>query len=169
MQIISTIDKCFIISAPLKLSANFCFINFPHVYVPDKICDQVSDAVLDAHLRKDPDAKVACGKFRQGPLSCLRLNWLSWGDVRNVKSKICQTFLIWSAHLKLLTWSSFMAWLTNVSIENVLMLFCLFLAIVLRYSLGTWGVLSVKLLLQLMQNQHKWFIIWQGSIISLET
>merc|ERR1719290_816061 len=27
---------------------------------PDKICDQVSDAVLDAHLAQDPDAKVAC-------------------------------------------------------------------------------------------------------------
>lgn len=27
---------------------------------PDKICDQVSDAVLDAHLKEDPDAKVAC-------------------------------------------------------------------------------------------------------------
>jgi len=27
---------------------------------PDKICDQISDAVLDAHLRKDPNAKVAC-------------------------------------------------------------------------------------------------------------
>ncbi|XP_043243664.1 S-adenosylmethionine synthase-like isoform X2 [Amphibalanus amphitrite] len=27
---------------------------------PDKICDQVSDAILDAHLREDPDAKVAC-------------------------------------------------------------------------------------------------------------
>ncbi|MEE6488690.1 hypothetical protein FKM82_015322 [Ascaphus truei] len=25
-----------------------------------KICDQISDAVLDAHLRQDPDAKVAC-------------------------------------------------------------------------------------------------------------
>lgn len=28
----------------------------------DKICDQISDAVLDAHLREDPDAKVACGE-----------------------------------------------------------------------------------------------------------
>lgn len=28
----------------------------------DKICDQISDAVLDAHLAQDPDAKVACGK-----------------------------------------------------------------------------------------------------------
>merc|ERR1712055_230128 len=27
---------------------------------PDKICDQVSDQVLDAHLRQDPNAKVAC-------------------------------------------------------------------------------------------------------------
>merc|ERR1712130_527538 len=27
---------------------------------PDKICDQVSDAVLDACLREDPEAKVAC-------------------------------------------------------------------------------------------------------------
>jgi S-adenosylmethionine synthetase len=26
----------------------------------DKICDQVSDAVLDAHLKQDPNAKVAC-------------------------------------------------------------------------------------------------------------
>ncbi|NXY25370.1 METK1 synthase, partial [Atrichornis clamosus] len=26
----------------------------------DKICDQISDAVLDAHLRQDPNAKVAC-------------------------------------------------------------------------------------------------------------
>jgi len=27
---------------------------------PDKMCDQISDAVLDAHLEKDPDSKVAC-------------------------------------------------------------------------------------------------------------
>lgn len=27
---------------------------------PDKICDQVSDAILDAILEKDPDARVAC-------------------------------------------------------------------------------------------------------------
>ena len=27
----------------------------------DKICDQVSDAVLDACLRQDPGSKVACG------------------------------------------------------------------------------------------------------------
>ncbi|RMD85311.1 MAG: methionine adenosyltransferase [Candidatus Dadabacteria bacterium] len=27
---------------------------------PDKICDQISDAVLDAHLALDPDSRVAC-------------------------------------------------------------------------------------------------------------
>jgi len=27
---------------------------------PDKMCDQISDAVLDAHLKSDPDSKVAC-------------------------------------------------------------------------------------------------------------
>jgi S-adenosylmethionine synthetase len=26
---------------------------------PDKVCDQISDAILDAHLREDPDARVA--------------------------------------------------------------------------------------------------------------
>ncbi|XP_035908912.1 S-adenosylmethionine synthase isoform X1 [Anopheles stephensi] len=27
---------------------------------PDKMCDQISDAILDAHLEQDPNAKVAC-------------------------------------------------------------------------------------------------------------
>jgi S-adenosylmethionine synthetase len=27
------------------------------------MCDQISDAILDAHLKQDPDAKVACGKY----------------------------------------------------------------------------------------------------------
>jgi S-adenosylmethionine synthetase len=27
---------------------------------PDKICDQISDAVLDAMIKDDPDARVAC-------------------------------------------------------------------------------------------------------------
>lgn len=26
------------------------------------MCDQISDAVLDAHLKLDPNAKVACGE-----------------------------------------------------------------------------------------------------------
>jgi len=27
---------------------------------PDKVCDQIADAVLDAHLAEDPDSRVAC-------------------------------------------------------------------------------------------------------------
>ena len=27
---------------------------------PDKVCDQISDAVLDAILEKDPNGRVAC-------------------------------------------------------------------------------------------------------------
>ena len=27
---------------------------------PDKMCDQISDAILDAHLAEDPDSRVAC-------------------------------------------------------------------------------------------------------------
>ena len=30
---------------------------------PDKICDQISDAVLDEILKLDPDAHVACECF----------------------------------------------------------------------------------------------------------
>ena len=30
---------------------------------PDKICDQISDAVLDAILAKDPKSRVACESF----------------------------------------------------------------------------------------------------------
>src|SRR5918994_5032122 len=27
---------------------------------PDKLCDQISDAIVDAHLAGDPDSRVAC-------------------------------------------------------------------------------------------------------------
>ena len=27
---------------------------------PDKLCDQISDAILDAIIKDDPDARVAC-------------------------------------------------------------------------------------------------------------
>ena len=31
--------------------------------VSDKICDQVSDAILDSCLAQDPYSKVACGEW----------------------------------------------------------------------------------------------------------
>ena len=30
---------------------------------PDKVCDQISDAILDKHLEQDPNARVACEKI----------------------------------------------------------------------------------------------------------
>ena len=27
---------------------------------PDKVCDQISDAILDAYLKEDPASRVAC-------------------------------------------------------------------------------------------------------------
>ena len=30
----------------------------PYSFFADKMCDQISDAVLDAHLKLDPDSKV---------------------------------------------------------------------------------------------------------------
>ena len=30
---------------------------------PDKVCDQISDAILDAALAQDPEARVACETF----------------------------------------------------------------------------------------------------------
>lgn len=41
--------------------SNLNFVYF--IFVLDKMCDQISDAILDAHLKQDPDAKVACGEF----------------------------------------------------------------------------------------------------------
>lgn len=40
------------------------------VYYSDKMCDQISDAVLDAHLRQDPNAKVACGMYLLSFIMC---------------------------------------------------------------------------------------------------
>ena len=30
---------------------------------PDKVCDQISDAILDAIIERDKDARVACETF----------------------------------------------------------------------------------------------------------
>lgn len=43
----------------------FILVTLNNAYIfsrSDKICDQISDAVLDAHLKQDPNAKVACGE-----------------------------------------------------------------------------------------------------------
>lgn len=38
---------------------------------PDKLCDQVSDAILDACIKQDPDSKVAIETAVKGKVCCL--------------------------------------------------------------------------------------------------
>lgn len=48
------------------------------------MCDQISDAVLDAYLSQDPDSKVACGKF-----SALNVKLLTRENVSRIKMVLC--------------------------------------------------------------------------------
>lgn len=48
--------------ATTPAASNVNQFNFSILFVSDKMCDQISDAILDAHLKQDPNAKVACGK-----------------------------------------------------------------------------------------------------------
>ena len=59
-------------------------INTPHVFTsesvgkghPDKLCDQISDAVLDACLDIDPHSRVACETMAGFNMVINFLNWL---------------------------------------------------------------------------------------------
>ena len=58
---------------------------------PDKICDQISDAVLDACLKEDPDARVACETFATTGLVIVggEITTTTYVDIQNiVRSKI---------------------------------------------------------------------------------
>ena len=42
---------------------------------PDKVCDRISDMVVDTYLSKDPDARVACETF-----TTTKQSSVSWGN-----------------------------------------------------------------------------------------
>jgi S-adenosylmethionine synthetase len=53
---------------------------------PDKICDQISDAVLDALLEKDPHARVACETYVKTGMVLVggEITTSSWVDVERI-------------------------------------------------------------------------------------
>lgn len=57
----SRIQRCFQMHKWCFLCFDLFFWSFPP-RLADKMCDQISDAVLDAYLKEDPDSRVACGE-----------------------------------------------------------------------------------------------------------
>ena len=61
---------------------------------PDKVCDQISDAVLDAYLKADPNSRVACETMIKNNMVIIAGEITSDGNpeleeiVRNVINKI---------------------------------------------------------------------------------
>jgi S-adenosylmethionine synthetase len=71
------------------------FMSSPQLYLtsesvteghPDKLCDQVSDGVLDAILAKDPDARVACETATTTGLIVVmgEISTSAWVDVQKI-------------------------------------------------------------------------------------
>ena len=52
---------------------------------PDKICDQISDAVLDALLTEDPESRVACETVVNTGLCLLTWEITSKAKVDDIK------------------------------------------------------------------------------------
>ncbi len=59
---------------------------------PDKLCDQISDAVLDACLKDDPDSHVACETFASTALILVggEITTKTFVDIQGVARKIAE-------------------------------------------------------------------------------
>ena len=57
---------------------------------PDKVCDQISDAILDAILAKDPEAHVACETFTPtGTVICMgEISTSAYVDVQSIARNV---------------------------------------------------------------------------------
>src|SRR5580698_3182394 len=57
---------------------------------PDKIADQISDAVLDALLTHDPNARVACETFVKTGMVLVggEISTSAWVDVENITRRV---------------------------------------------------------------------------------
>ena len=61
---------------------------------PDKVCDQISDAILDAIIEKDPEAHVACETFTTtGMVVCMgEINTSSYVPVEKIEAAVDEVF-----------------------------------------------------------------------------
>ena len=57
---------------------------------PDKVCDQISDAVLDALLAQDPQSRVACETFATAGIVTLmgEITTEGWADFNDIARKV---------------------------------------------------------------------------------
>jgi len=57
---------------------------------PDKIADQIADAILDEFLRLDPESKVACEVFVTTGLVIIggEVTSNAWVDIRDIARKV---------------------------------------------------------------------------------
>jgi S-adenosylmethionine synthetase len=60
---------------------------------PDKICDQISDGVLDAMLQQDPNARVACEAFVKTGMVLIggEVTTTAWVDIETVVRSIVRS------------------------------------------------------------------------------
>ena len=62
---------------------------------PDKICDQISDAVLDALLEQDPDSRVACETVcTTGMIMCMgEISTKGYADISKIARQVVVTLV----------------------------------------------------------------------------
>ena len=70
---------------------------------PDKICDQISDGILDAILAKDPMARVACETSVTTGLVLIfgEISTEAWVDVRGVAREVIRSVGLQQAGVRL--------------------------------------------------------------------
>ena len=79
----------------------------------DKICDQISDAVLDAHLKQDPDAKVACGKYTQTKI--IAQSWTKLTHRGYSHYLLCSDIIPLDTYM----WIQYKAFLSSAEVRNL--------------------------------------------------
>ena len=61
---------------------------------PDKMCDQISDAILDAAIKDDPRSRVAIECLTKTGFVVVAVFWLMYGLLHKEKPLI-MTYILW--------------------------------------------------------------------------